>query len=226
MLLLLANVAFFALVHEFFGRVIADGREPERLAQEIHPERVRVLAGGAEASSSGVRAVTPRTVACLEFGGFAPEDARRVESQLDAIGITTRSTVHRSEDQNSFMVYLPPFPNKAEADRASAELQRIGVNDFFIIQDAGPFKMAISLGVFRTEDAAKARLTALSQLGVRNAKSGERAIPIARNYYDLRNLDVDSLAKLNDLRAQQFPSQEFHDCPASPATAPASSSGT
>lgn len=228
--LLIANGAFFVLAAGYAGRYLPDGREPERMAQQISPEKIRVLPIDAPAKSAATASGLPaRAVACVEFGGFSGDEARRVETQLDQIGITARLNVRKSEEQASYIVYLPPFPTRAAADSAAAELRRIGVNDFFIIQDAGPFKLAISLGVFRNEDAAKAELTTLSQLGVKNAKSGERSTSVLKNYYQVRNVDQDLLSRLNELRSQ-YPGSDLHDCPAPPAPPAAanatSSSGT
>ncbi len=225
-LLLIANALFFVLVQGYAGRYLPDGREPERLSQQIAPERIRVLTPDAAAKAAPSAAAAPavKLIACVEVGGFTGDEVKRVEGQLDGLGIANRVAVRKTEEQASFMVYLPPFPNRAAADSAAAELRRIGVNDFYIIQDNSPLKLGISLGVFRTEDAAKAELTTLAQQGVRNAKSGPRATTVARNFYQVRNVDPDLFAKLNDLRSQ-YPGEELHDCTTAP-TAALSSSGT
>jgi hypothetical protein len=222
-LLILANGAFLVLAGGFAGRYLPDGREPERMSQQIAPEKIRVLppegpAPIATTSTSG----STRVLACIEFGGFSADEARRVETQLDQSGMTARLSVRKSEEQASYIVYLPPFPNRNAAEGAAAELRRIGVTDFFIIQDAGPFKLAISLGNFRNEDAAKAELTTLSQLGVKNAKAGERSVTVPKTYYQVRNVDRELLGKIAELHTQ-YPNSDIHDCPVAPAP---SSSGT
>lgn len=220
-LLVIANGAFFVLAGGFAGRYLPDGREPERLTQQISPEKIRVLPSDAPVKTAALAAPAVRTIACIEFGGFSGDEARRVEGALDQIGLTARITTRKSEEQAAYLVYLPPFPNKNAADSAAAELRRIGISDFFIIQDPGPYKLAISLGVFRNEDAAKAELTTLSQLGVKNAKSGPRNTTVTRTYYQVRDVDTELLRRLGDLR-NQYTGSDIHDCPA----AAASSSGT
>ena len=75
---------------------------------------------------------------------------------------------------STYWVFVPPLSSKQDADRKAAELKKLGVPEFFIVQDSGPNRLAISLGIFSSEEAAKERLDALRALGVRSAKSGER----------------------------------------------------
>jgi hypothetical protein len=228
-LLLILNFVFYALEAGYFGHVLPDGRDPARSQDQISPEKLNLLPPDADAKAPVAQAavaapVAVKTLGCLEVGAFTPDDARRAELQLGGMGLTGRFSERRTEEAAGYIVYLPPFKTKADADRASAELQRIGVTDFFIIQENGPFKLAISLGVFRTEEAAKAQLTALSQLGVRNARTGERSATVAKIYLQLRNIDSETGARLGELKAP-FPGVDVHDCPAAPASA-GSSSGT
>jgi hypothetical protein len=228
-LLLIANLAFFAVQAGFFGHVLPDGREPARSADQISPEKLNLLPADADVKAP-VAAVTPapppatKTYACVELGSFSVDDARRAETLIAGVGLAGRYAQRKTDEAASYIVYLPPFKTKADADRASAELHRIGVNDFFIIQENGPFKLAISLGVFRTEEAAKAQLTSLSQLGVRNAKTGERSTTVAKVYFQFRNIDQETDAKIVELKAS-FAGTEVHDC-AGTAASTGSSSGT
>ena len=230
-LLVAANIAFFAVKEGYLGPLLENGREPSRLTSQLNPEKIRVLPPEPEGEIHAPVAIAPpppakvNTVACLEFGGFAGEDAKHVESQLDAIGVGSQMTVRKSDEQASFLVYLPPFKSKADADRATLELKRIGVNDFYVILDNSPFKLAISLGVFHSMDAAKAHLTSLSQLGVKNAKTAQRTTTVTKNYYQIHDVGPELAAKLATLRSS-YPNQDFHECAPTVADAVVPSSGT
>jgi len=231
-LLLVANLGLFSLQAGYFGHIIPDGRDPARVLEQISPEKLKLLPVDADinakpapaAAAAQAAPVAAKTIACIEFGGLSGEDTRRAEAQLQIVGLGGRYSQRRSEEAAGYIVYLPPFKTKADADRASAELHRIGVNDFFIVQESGPYKLAISLGVFRTEEAAKAELTTLSQLGVRNAKTGERTTTVAKTYLQFHNLEPEMGARLSEMKAP-FPGADLHDCPATATTA-GSSSGT
>jgi hypothetical protein len=70
-LLLLANVLFLALAQGWLlplaGLSTHLEREPQRLAAQLHPETVRVVAAGAAAASEGTQ--------CRQAGPFSAEQA-------------------------------------------------------------------------------------------------------------------------------------------------------
>lgn len=76
-------------------------------------------------------------------------------------------------DNPAWWVYIPPLPEKADADKKAGELRAFGVTDFFQIQE-GPNRNAISLGVFSAEKGAQERLADLKSQGVRSARISVR----------------------------------------------------
>ena len=57
-------------------------------------------------------------------------------------------------------MFIPPQGSRQGALR-KAELKELGIDEFFIVQEEGEHRWALSLGVFRSEEAAQARLAAL-----------------------------------------------------------------
>jgi hypothetical protein len=214
-------LVFYAIHQGYFGPVISSGREPDRVASQFMPERVKLLATEANATT---KATSGTSLACSEFGGFNTEDVRKVEPLLEPLAGDVRMSIRHADEQASFIVFLPPFKTRADADHAVTELKRIGVEDLFVIQDPGPFKLGISLGIFKTEEAAKTQLTSLAQLGVKNAKTGQRPTSVAKTYYQFRNPDPSLLAKLGDIK-QQFPNADLHECGSSVPPAAVAASG-
>ncbi len=232
MLLIAANGLLYAYENGDLGTPVADGHDPARLADQIDPDKIRLVslpgstssgmpassAGGAAGASAPAAAAVaqaePKAMACVEFGGFNPDEVKRVEPILAGLNLGSRLSQRHLDDQATFIVYLPPFKTKADADHAAGELRRIGISDFFVIQDAGPYHLAISLGIFHSEDAAKGLLTSLSQQGVKNAKTGERPSTISKTFYQIRPGDPALLLRLADIRGQ-FPNQDVHECAAS-----------
>ena len=72
------------------------------------------------------------------------------------------------------VVFIPPLPNKAEADKEVRGVEAPRCTGFFVIQDAGPNRWAISLGIFSSEQAANDRLESLREKGVKSAKVARR----------------------------------------------------
>ena len=77
-------------------------------------------------------------------------------------------------DATQFWVFIPPLASRQDADRKAGELKKLGVSEFFVVQEAGPNRWAISLGIFSTEQAARDLLDSLREQGVRSAKVGPR----------------------------------------------------
>jgi hypothetical protein len=77
-LLLLANLAFFALargwLQPYVGLSTQHEREPQRLAAQLNPESVRVRATGAAAASP--------TTECIQAGPFSAAQIEAVEAGL------------------------------------------------------------------------------------------------------------------------------------------------
>jgi len=70
----------------------------------------------------------------------------------------------------------------------------------------------VSLGVFRSAEAAQARLAALRGQGVRSAQAGPRETVVARVWYQVTSVDAALQARLNDL-ARQLEGSELKECP-------------
>src|SRR5207344_988418 len=139
LLLLLLNVALFAWQQGAFGHFAEGGREPERIARQLQPDRIRVLtekdvqelrerASQARVASAAAPAPTPATPdlslpqACVEFGDFLSTEVARVEAALLQLGLGSRQTARPVEVPGWYMVYLPPFKTRPEAERVAAEL--------------------------------------------------------------------------------------------------------
>jgi hypothetical protein len=63
--------------------------------------------------------------------------------------------------------------SKEEVSKKTAELQQLGIQDFFVVQASGPNQLAISLGTYRTEEAASAGLEPCARRG-QVCPNGER----------------------------------------------------
>ena len=72
-------------------------------------------------------------------------------------------------------------------------------------------RWAVSLGVFSSEDAAKARLETLRVKGVRSAQTGERDTQVAKVWFQLRGADPAQQARFRET-VQGFPGTDVRDC--------------
>jgi hypothetical protein len=230
LLLVLVNVALFAWQHGVFGRYTESGREPERIARQVEPERIRVLSERevqvlrerAAAQSRAAAAAAPPSPAngaaldlsvaqsCVEFGDFIGPDLARVETALLKLGLGSRQSARTVEAPGWYLVYLPPFKTRAEADRAVADLKKSGVKDLLVFTD-GPLRLGVSLGSFRDPELAKAHVASLVKLGVKNARVSDKPTAVSATRLQMRELDAEAAQQLGAI-AKEFPSQSVRAC--------------
>ena len=212
LLLVAANLALFAWFQYYSPAEGASDPEPAR--RQLNPEKIRLLEGKELKSLASVRpppAAAAAPSACLEWGGFAVAEAPKAEAALAPLGLGARLAQRRSEETAGWWVFIPPQTNRAAALKKTAELKALGIDDYFILQDEGKMRWAVSLGIFSTEEAAKTRLEALRAKGVRSAQTGERDTHVAKIWFQLRNGDAAQQAALRET-VQGFPGTDLRDC--------------
>ena len=232
LLLLAANVGFFAWMRYLSPADPAVDRQP--LARQLAPQALRIVPEGEVARLPAAPAAKPKpeapkpepeptpkpaaepavaTLSCLEWGSFSPADAARAAQRLDALELGARLAQYRGEETASWWVHMPPQGSRANALKKAGELKQLGVTDYFIVQEAGRFRWAISLGVFTTESAAQAHLAALRDKGVRSAVIGQRETRVPKVWFQVREVDVELRARLDAL-APEFDAATLHACAA------------
>jgi hypothetical protein len=217
LLLLAANLALFAW-WAYYAPSDATA-DPEPLRRQLSPEKIRLLEGKELKALAAAKpkpppaasAVPAAAGACIEWGGFAVAEAPKAEQALAPLALGARLSQRRSEETAGWWVFIPPQGNRAGAQKKTAELKALGIEEFFILQDEGKMRWAVSLGVFSSEDAARKHLEVLRAKGVRSAQSGERDTQVAKIWLQLRGADAGQQAKLRE-SAQGFPGTEIRDC--------------
>ena len=211
-LLLLANLGFLAWSYFGAGPTMS---ESQLVEQQLNPEAIHLLSAEQVAALAAERPKPPprpAVAACLELGAFNPADVARVQQALDPLALGPRLSQRRAEEIASYWVFMPPQRDRQAANQKAAELRKLGVEDFFVVQEDPRHRYAISLGVFKTSEAAQARLAELRAKGVRTAKVGPRETPVHKIYFTVREVPDALAAKLNEVR-QSFPGSELKTCP-------------
>lgn len=230
LLLILCNLAYFA-----WTKFFAQQGSPERhlVEQQINRDAIRLLGPAQVAALTVARKEAPKEAekepvkeagkvqACLEWGALNAADVAKAEEALATLALAKRPVQRRVDDTARFWVFMPPQPTRAGAQQKAGELRRLGVQEFNTIADEAKSRFTISLGVFRTEEAAKKRLEDLRGQGVRTAQVGPRDTAVQRVYYQLQDINEAQVAKLDGIR-QNFVGSDVKECGAAAATAPAS----
>ena len=174
LLLLVANLGFFAWTQGWLDGVVSvrarGDREPERLAREFQPQRVRILAPDEAAVAMAASAPAPAaTLTCLEAGPYTAAEARAAETLLQA-ALPVGSWARRSVEQpGSWIVYLGRFSAADTLQKKIEELRRVPVASEEL---QGPPELVpgLSLGRFDSRAAADKALVQLGQRGVRTPR--------------------------------------------------------
>jgi hypothetical protein len=165
LLLLAANVALFAWTRFLSSADPAVDRQP--MARQVEPQKLRIVNERApgkpepaparpKPAAEAPRASAP--AACVEWGSFSPADASRAAQALGALALGARLAQYRGEESARWWVHFPPQGSRANALKKAAEVRKLGITEFFIVQEPGPTQWALSLGIFTTEEAAQAYL--------------------------------------------------------------------
>jgi hypothetical protein len=233
-LLLLINAGLLAFQQGYLNDLFPSSREPSRLRQQLNADKLKILApadaqapasaaaaaasapvssvaASSAAADSTARNATP-VAACTEVGSFDDAEAKRFEAQLAPLSLGDRLTRRPVQEASRFIVYIPSQGSKDAADKKAAELKRMGVSDFFVIQDNPALLWGISLGIFKTEEAARKQLAELNLKGVHSARVGAHGAGASKIIFQLRGLDATTQVSLQKIRSG-FPHQEWHDCP-------------
>ena len=236
-ILVVVNVVFFAVMQ--WGGILLSTGATSPTQPLINAEKIKILPASAVISapvivSAVVSASEPslaashvpaaNTASCLEWSEFSGGDLLRANAMLSALNIGNKLAQRQVEYTSGFWAYIPPAKTRAAADKKSAELKARGV-DHFIVLESGKWHNAISLGVFKTDDAARKFLDKLSAQGIKAAQVGERLTKLKFTVFMLKELEATEVEKIKSLQIQ-FPGSQLKAMPCSPDAVVSSDPGS
>jgi len=207
-ILVLLNLLALASARGWLGSSAPQG-EPERLSNQLNPDRIVLrptergtaddappasLPPPADATSKAdelaqaapERPETPSPSApapadaCVAYAGLTEAQAENLMQTALASRTDLRIERKTSTTPSAWWVRIPPSGGKEGAERRVAELRALGINDLFIVHDAGPNQFAISLGLFKTEAKAQQHLATLQNKRVQTASIATRSAVVHR----------------------------------------------
>ncbi len=211
LLLVLFNAVFLAWTQGWLDDVSgvrANGdREPERLARQVRPESIRILAPGAVKGPTPGAAATPIPVAtpnapapapalaaaatpsviaeaspttCVEAGPFSAAQIGAALATLQS-HLPSGSWTHLKTERSAlWMVYMGKFNDPEALSKRQDELRRLKV-EYELLRAPSELAPGLSLGRFEIRSNANSLLEQLGKRGVRNARVIE-AVPAASSH--------------------------------------------
>jgi hypothetical protein len=203
--LLLANAGYFAwrqglLANYGFGP--AAQAEPQRLAQQIRPEAMRLLtATEARQLDSTASAAAPQPAAeCLQAGLFTPEQTTALRASLESSLPIGSWSLESSTEPGRWIVYMGKYNSEDALVKKRGELRGLGVSFEPLINPAlGP---GLSLGHYGSQAEAERGLANAATRGVRTAKVVLERPEVRGQLLKLPAVDVALKAKLEPLKPQ------------------------
>jgi hypothetical protein len=217
-LLLLVSLALFAWQRGVLGGLPDSGREPERAARQMEPERVRVLTHDdvkrLREKVKDVPAATQNPVAgqgCVEFGDFSSDLAGRAAPLLGALNLGERMKSRAVELPGWYMVFIPPAKTRADVDRRADELKKSGVKEMLVIADTSPMRFGISLGSFRDRELAMKHRADLEKRGIKDVRVADTPSSVPGVRFQVNGVDA-ALAQQLAAIHKEFPTTNISPC--------------
>lgn len=219
LLLVLGNLAFFAWDRYLRAPVSAEAHIQQ---VQITPEKIRIIESKAArtpvakpvapgevanatdaANAAGATGATKVAAACLEWGVFvgAPE-AARADAAIAEAGFAPGQARRVLSDVDGHWVLIPPGKTRADVGKAVENLKELGIAEYTIVPEPPQWRNAVSLGVFRTEEAARKLLAEVRAKGVDNATVERRERFFQQVVYFVREPSEADVAKLATLRSR------------------------
>ncbi|WP_306477669.1 SPOR domain-containing protein [Methyloversatilis sp.] len=220
-LLLLINVALYPFVSGLIAGK-GDGSEPLRMASQMKPDSIRILPSDAPSPAAETLAApdlantvvagSEAPAVCRALDGLSREQVDALNARIGAEQLLLQLSESEQTETTAWWVHIPDMQTRQLAERKQAELRALGVREMIVMADpADPQKLAVSLGLFKTEAAAKELLATLNGQGVRSARIAPREGRAGRYRIEVRGAGPDLAALFDSFPALDETTQRT-DC--------------
>lgn len=191
LLLVLANAGYYAWSHGYlaaYGFAPISQNEPQRLAQQIKPEALRILtpadarqidaapAAALPSSTTSTLALTTSTdtatgpTECLQVGLFNEEQTVVLKERLVTALPAGSWALEPVLEPARWLVYMGKYSSADAVEKKKSELRGLGVSFAALSNSNASLEPGLSLGNFKTQAEADAELARIAKKGVKTAK--------------------------------------------------------
>ena len=202
LLLVLANAGYYAWAH---GRLAAYGfapvaqAEPQRVAQQIKPEALRILTP--QEASLAQQTNLPSAAAateCLQVGVFNEEQTVVLRERLVSALPAGSWALESVQEPARWLVYMGKYSSPDAITKKQSELRGLGVS-FEALNNAA-LEPGLSLGSFATQAEADLALARISKKGVKTAKVVQEREELRGQRLKVASVDTELRSQLENIK--------------------------
>ena len=176
LLLVLANAGYYAFSHGLlasYGLMPATQSEPQRMAQQIKPEALRILSPQETTQLEGATPSAQATLKasafeCLQVGLFNEEQTLVLRERLISTLPPGSWVIESALVPARWLVYMGKYNSNVALVKKRSELRSLGVSFEALNNDS--LQPGLSLGNFKTQPEAEVELARIAKKGVKTAK--------------------------------------------------------
>ncbi len=171
LLLVLANGVYLAWSQGMltaWGFAPALTREPERLAQQVRPEAIRVLRADEVRRIEAMPQAAVKASECLLVGGLDDAKSAALRQSLETSQVGGAWAFESASEPGRWIVYMGKYPSAQALAAKRSELAALNLK--FEPLNNPALEPGLSLGNYASQADADAALAVLAKRGVRTAK--------------------------------------------------------
>lgn len=209
-LMLLVNSVYFAWSQGWLRALDfapAQQTEPQRLAQQLRPENMRILrpdevrrleASPAAPAAPGATPVATRPTECYQAGVFDDIQAAALRRALETTLPAGAWALEPATEPARWIVYMGKYPNAETLAKKRQELASLNLK--FEPLNVASLEFGLSLGGYDSQAAATTALANFSRRGVRTAQVVRERSELRGSLLRLATVDDALKARFEDLR--------------------------
>ncbi len=201
LILMLANGLYFAWTQNLlqaYGFAPTQQSEPQRLAEQIRPEAIRLLGAPELAQAEAASRVAAKPAVCLKAGLFDEAQSATLRRALETALPAGSWSLEASSLPGRWIVYLGKFSGTEARAKKRAELALMKFS--FVPLDNPELEPGLSLGGFEARADADAELKTLTRRGLRTARVVQERAPVNGMLLRMPAVDEAMRAQLGDLK--------------------------
>ncbi len=212
LILLLANGLYYAWGHELlrsYGLGPAEQSEPQRLAQQLAPERVRLLTAEEFTRVEDEQKADQAPKECLQAGPFDAEQAQALRQSLGPLLGADAWVMDELAISARWIVYMGKYASPELLAKKRAEVEAMNLKPEAL--DNPSLEPGFSLGGFEVRADAEALLARMAARGLHTARVVQERVPGQAWQLRLPAIGPAQKPKLGELRSA-LGSRGLHSC--------------